>query len=651
MCGINGIISAEDNIKFKIIEMNSLLKHRGPDDEGYIAIDSESNNYLNLSGSDTVSSLSYLMPDIRSLSQLPGNVVMGHRRLAIIDLSEKGHQPMKDSEGKAWIVYNGEIYNYIELRYQLISLGYKFTTNTDTEVILNAYLHWGVDCLNKFNGMWAFAIWDTEKKYLFASRDRFGVKPFYYRFDQNSFIFSSEIKPLVIFDKELSINNDIIPFYILYGNRLNTAETYFKKIFSLQPSHYLIYNCGNLNIKRYYDIPVQPCHSSEPELKNKLKEILEDSVKIRFRSDAEVGTCLSGGFDSSSIVALSPSDLRLNTFSAVWDEPECDESFYIDLVNEKYGCISNKVKPSPEEFEKTFYEICFYQEIPSEGPGLYPQWYVMKSAQGKVKVLLDGQGGDEIFGGYFHSGAYLRSLLKDGSLHEIISNIKYYINFLNKEGIHSFTGWLFPKFYNRIVRMRKAGRNLILRKDILQSVDKDLLAFDAEPPDKFPSYLNNLSYHFITKLTLPTLLHYEDRSSMAHSIESREPFLDYRLVEFGVNLAPEFLCNLNDSRPLFRKSLSPYLPEEIVQRKDKLGFPTPFKNWTKTIIKNYITETFSSSDNRVFDYIDRDILGKNLSDHFDNKCDYSWEIWRLLSLSKFLEIYSRPDNLKSQLDD
>lgn len=640
MCGINGIISDDPEIKCKIQDMNWLLRHRGPDDEGYLVINSETGIYTELSGRDTIESLKSSFPNINSFYYSSANVILGHRRLSVIDLSDKGHQPMKDPEANIWIVYNGEIYNYIELRELLQSIGYKFHTNTDTEVILKSYLHWGTECLDKLNGMWAFAIWDNDKKILFASRDRFGVKPFYYRFHGDSFIFSSEIKPLVIFDIKSYLNELSIPFYILYGNRLNTHETYLKNIFSLQPSHYLIYCNNKLDIKRYYDIPYKAVEASELELTNRLMEILEDSIRIRYRSDVEVGTCLSGGFDSSAIVALSPEKEKLRTFSAVWDDEECDESVYIDLVNKRYSCLPEKIKPPIEEFEKTFYEICYYQEIPTEGPGLYPQWYVMKKAKDKVKVLLDGQGGDEVFGGYFQLGAYLRSLIKDRSYIKLIKNIPYLVKFLNMEGLHSFSGWLFPKFYNRIIRMRKAGRNLILKKDILNLIDENFLAFDAEPGNKFPNYLNNLSYHFITQLTLPSLLHYEDRSSMAHSIESREPFLDYRLVEFGLNLHPAHLCNGLVSRPLYRQSLSPYLPIEIVNRKDKLGYPTPFKKWSSTVLKNYITDTFSDQNNLIYDFIDREILYKNLNNHFTNQTDFSWEIWRLLSLSKFFEIFS-----------
>ena len=286
----------------------------------------------------------------------------------------------------------------------------------DTEVIINAYLYWGTDCLNRFNGMWAFALWDSTNGFLFLARDRFGIKPLYYTYEPDCFSFSSEIKPLIaLLGSRAEVNTGKIPFFILYGNRLSGNDTYIKQVSSLPASHYLILKNGKPKIYRYYNIPIEKKQSeNEIELQNKIIELLKDSIKLRFRSDVPVGTCLSGGFDSSSIVSLSNNLIHngLQTFSAVWKEKECDESKYIDLVNSSFNCIPNKVIPGAENFETVFSRISYHQEIPTEGPGLYPQWFVMEKAKGTVKVLLDGQGGDEVFGGYFSLGSYLRGLIK-----------------------------------------------------------------------------------------------------------------------------------------------------------------------------------------------------------------------------------------------
>jgi asparagine synthase (glutamine-hydrolysing) len=555
---------------------------------------------------------------------------------------------MQDSTGKLWITYNGELYNYIELRDELKSLGYVFKTESDTEVILNAYLCWGAECLNRFNGMWGFAIWDSRKNELFLARDRFGVKPLYYLHNENCFAFSSEIKPLVsLLNNPPGIIKNKIPFFILYGNRLNTPETYIKNIFSLQASHYLILKQNNAAVKKYYDISVNSTPAEEGLLKNRIVDVLTDSIKLRFRSDVPVGTCLSGGFDSSSIVSLSNrlNQKSLQTFSAVWEEKECDESRYIDIVNSKFNCIPNKVTPKADEFGKVFEQMSYYQEIPTEGPGLYPQWYVMAKAGKKVKVLLDGQGGDEVFGGYFLMGAYLRGMIRDKKIFKIISEFKYFTDFLSKNGIHSFSSWLFPKQYAKLARAKQNEKSDIISKSLLNSLPEEAMLIDLEPPKKFKSYINNLSYHFITNFTIPTLLHYEDRSSMAHSIESRVPFLDYRLVELGLNLSPHHLTHKGVSRPLFRKALAQYLPEEVVNRKDKLGYPVPFAKWTRTVLKDYISDTLLNRQSLIYDYLNSGTVSHNLENHFNGKIDYSWETWRLLSLEAFLKLYKDLDFL------
>ena len=643
MCGINGLITADDNLKRKIIKANELLKHRGPDDEGYVVIDTVRCTYEKFSGTDSSAAIKNKYPYISFKNNSSEDLILAHRRLAIIDLSEHGHCPMSNPDGSVWITFNGEIYNYLELRDELKTAGYRFSTNSDTEVIINSYLHWGTDCLNKFNGMWAFALWDRSKKRLFIARDRFGVKPLYYTNSENYFAFSSELKPLALYnDYNVNINRKKIPYYLIYGNRLNTDDTYIEGINSLKASHYLIYENGNVTIRQYYDIAKENhIEKSEKELKETLVNLLEDSIRLRFRSDVPVGTCLSGGFDSSSIVSLATDAGKnnLETFSAVWQEKSCDESFYIDIVNQKFSCSPNKVIPKEEDFGKVFNELCYYQEIPTEGPGLYPQWYVMKQASEKVKVLLDGQGGDEVFGGYFQMGAYLRGVLRDKNIFKIAAESPNFLKFFNKNGLHSFTSWLFPRQYGYMTRSKLSARFEIINTALLNEMEKDSLYFDVEPAKKFGSYLSSLSYHFIRNMTIPALLHYEDRSSMAHSIESRVPFLDYRLVEFGINLRSKYLSHKGVSRPLYRSAMKPYLPDEVVNRKDKLGFPVPFSEWTHNSLKSMIMDELTENNSALFDFVNRKKLVDNLELHFSGKKDYGWEIWRMLSLNNFLKLF------------
>lgn len=640
MCGIVGLLTNEIELKRKIPALNTLLKHRGPDDEGYTYISSTSGQLQEFSGDDSVREIKSSYNHISEVNPENFNIILAHRRLSIIDLSPRGHGPMCDQSQKIWITYNGEIYNYIELREELIAKGYAFKTNSDTEVIINSYLCWGEDCLKKFNGMWAFGIWDQNKQQLFIARDRFGVKPLYYACEPEYFIFASEIKPITALDPALTdVDESKIPFFILYGNRLNTKSTYYKRIYSLEPSEYLIVKNNKIKRNKYYDIPVTPKDKSKKQtLENKLLDLLTDSIRLRFRSDVPVGTCLSGGFDSSAIVSLSRQFRKseLNTFSAVWKESECDESKYIDIVNNSYKCTANKIIPSDTEFEKTFDELCYYQEIPTEGPGLYPQWYVMKCAKPKVKVLLDGQGGDEVFGGYFQDATHLRGLIKDRNVSKLIRNFWLFLKYLNLQGLHSFSSWLYPRFYGKFVRGMLSEQYNIIHPGLKNNLKGESIYYDAEPPHKYKSYINNLSYHFIRNVTIPTLLHYEDRSSMAHSIESRVPFLDYRLVEFGINLYNEYLVNSKISRPLYRDALKEFLPDEIVNRKDKLGYPVPFAKWTRTTLKEYVCDSLLNLNNPVYNYLNKHHIETKLTRHFNSMIDFSWEIWRILSLEKFL---------------
>jgi asparagine synthase (glutamine-hydrolysing) len=640
LCGINGILSNDPEIKSSILHLNKLVRHRGPDDEGYVCVDTQTGSWVSFSGEDSIEQIRSTLPDISFADFHNFNLVFGHRRLSIIDLSKRGHCPMSDENGKVWITYNGEIYNYIELRQELESFGFKFRTQSDTEVIIRAYQKWGEEAFTRFNGMWAFGLWDSVNGKLILSRDRFGVKPLYYMICKDYFAFSSEIKPLIYLRDEFTINEAKIPFFLLYGNRLNSEETYIDNIHSLRPSHYLVYNWGNLNIKRYYSAAVRKNDDrSEQQLGEELLNLFIDSVKLRFRSDVPVGTCLSGGFDSSSIAAISHliSPRKLNTFSAVWSQKECDESRYIDIVNTAFGCTANKIEPPAEEFEETFDKISYYQEIPTEGPGLYPQWYVMKKANGVVKVLLDGQGGDEVFGGYFSTGFYLKSLIADGNYGAALSNWKLALKYLSERGIHSFASSLFPHLYNKAVRGFLSDRHRMLNDSILSKLNKEKLYLDTAPPEIFDNYLNNLSYHYVTNLTVPALLHYEDRSSMAHSIESRVPFLDYRLVEFGLNLPARFLSEKNGTRPLYRRVFEKYLPAQITARKDKLGYPTPFAKWTRTSLKSMVSDVLLNGT-KLKPFINRQFVEKKLREHFENKIDFSWEIWRLLSFEKFLSL-------------
>ena len=493
MCGIFGIVSKKPVSNNILIKMNDLLIHRGPDDEGFLAYNTDSKIFCQCSGDNTIPDLKNKYTHIADTALSGFNLFLGHRRLSIIDLSENGHQPMSDSSGKVWISYNGEIYNYIELKEELIKSGYTFKSKSDTEVILNSYLKWGKDCVNRFNGMWAFAIWDSINNILFLSRDRFGVKPIYYTYSQDHFAFSSEIKPLLYFlNHNVTINEKEILNFILYANDKPVNGTYINEIPEIPASHNLIYSNKEISIEKYYEIPVNNI-ANNFNLEEQLVTILQDSIKLRFRSDVPVGTCLSGGFDSTSIVSLASNlfNGNISTFSAVWSDAKSDESKYIDIVNNKFKTKSYKIEPDVSNFRSDFEKIQYYQEIPTIGPGLIPQWYVMDLSKNHVKVLLNGQGGDELFGGYFKSYDYLLALLKSKKIFEFLKNFDLSKNILKQDGLRTYLSYIFPKsyyfLYNRLSQNKIVN---ILSKDYKQLYH--INHKESDKYNKFENYIKNL---------------------------------------------------------------------------------------------------------------------------------------------------------------
>src|ERR1035437_3951021 len=322
MCGIAGIFNTtgEPVDKNQLVKMTRIIRHRGPDDEGYLLVNTDQGINQHCKGSDTISTLQSTLPGIEA--GISANLAFGFRRLSIIDLSEKGHQPMSNSDGTNWIVFNGEIYNYLEIKEILSGLGHNFLTKSDTEVILKAYEQWGTDCLNYFNGMWSFALWDGPKKTLFCARDRFGVKPFYYYWNGNQFIFGSEVKQLLVPEINKTLDEQVIAKSFAISNFLeNSGGTYFKEVKTLPHSHYIMLRQGEFMLNRYYDLPIDKFESSRlpfSEACEAYEELFRDSVKLRMRSDVEVGSALSGGLDSSSTVMIASglTQKQFQTFSS-----------------------------------------------------------------------------------------------------------------------------------------------------------------------------------------------------------------------------------------------------------------------------------------------------------------------------------------------
>jgi asparagine synthase (glutamine-hydrolysing) len=626
VCGIIGIVSNKGLTSNIFKNALNKLKHRGPDDEGYLLYNGK--DILQCSGSDTVEPLKQQFIPIEEISNFKPFLFFGHRRLSIIDLSPAGHQPMKYNSDNLWIVYNGEIYNYKELRKELEKDGYKFKTNTDTEVILASYLKWGYECLNKFNGMWAFCIWDKRKNILFCARDRFGVKPFYYYFDGDSFAFASEIKALTDLPFINTVpNSEVIIPYLYFGLHDFGEQTFFHGVKQLLPGHFLIFDLDtkSIELNKYYEIKFNPELGEYDDKKAKdyseeFFNLFKDAVKLRLRSDVSVGTSLSGGLDSSSIVCMMSYLLKtepeyqrvtgkkIKSFTADFRNFQLSEKKYVDEILLHCDNIEGYFTyPNADMLEKDLNDLIYHQEEPFTSLSVYAQYCVMKLAQSHdVKVLLDGQGGDELLAGYVHKHVplFFANHISQGRILNLLKNKDFLnISYL----IRTFFIFL-PKTiqYNYLISVnthyfRPLPKNI---KDIL---------IDLVSKEYSRSSLNeNLIYEIKTGLL--KLLRYEDRNSMAFNIETRLPFLDYRVVEFLMNLPASYKIHNGYSKWLLRLSMDDILPKGIKMRKDKIGFAIPQKEFLENLSELFKKELLNDESilNFLKEYIDVNRI----------KCDY-----------------------------
>ena len=653
MCGIAGIYDLRGEVKpQQVREMTSTLRHRGPDDEGFFLMNTKKRNVLACGGADTPPCLN--LPRIENHFGKSFDLVLGFRRLSILDLSPAGHQPMGNEDGSLWILHNGEIYNYVEIRKELERMGHRFITQTDTEVILHAYEEWGTDCLKRFNGMWAFAILDLKKNKIFCARDRAGVKPFYYTFNGQRFVFASEIKALLALDEIAPQPNDqIVADYLFSGVIDHTQETFFKNIYQLRGGEYLLFEKNRVMVKSYWDIePKEVRLTKESDYVEQFYELLEDSIRLRLRSDVPVGTCLSGGLDSSSIVCLANKLMfdgqiidpklvgqRQKTFSSCFENHAYDERGFIKLVIDQTGADKNYVFPEAENLSKDLTKLIWHQEEPFGSTSIYAQWNVMKLAKElNVTVLLDGQGGDELLAGYIPAFYHLfASLLRRGHLGRFVKELN---EFRTKHGmrlpqlsIGMISALISPRGKFNLRRMTKNG---------IEWANKDFLRHYLRPftgSNKFKDTLNNYLYQAFRFVALPGLLHYEDRNSMAFSLEARLPFLDFRLVEYLFSLPPEQKIGKGVSKVVLRNAMKGILPEEVRNRKDKMGFATPEDIWFRTVLKNTINGIINSKSFSERGFFDMDKVKKAFDKHCEGKINISFMIWRWVNLEMWFKTF------------
>lgn len=536
MCGIAGVISTS------IIEHKNLealigpIKHRGPDGSG-IWINNEK------------------------------NVGFAHRRLSIIDLSDNGSQPFHSQSKEYTITYNGEIYNYIEIREILKKKGHQFRTFTDTEVILAAFKEYGYDCLNYFDGMFAFALWDNNKQELFCARDRFGEKPFFYYLNNNRFVFASEIKQFWSYGIDKVIDPEKLERFLLKSEVIDDnakEKTFYKNIISLKAAHFLIYKIGqNPNIKEYWNLKTVKInsHYNFHDASIKFLELLNKSIQYRLRSDVQVGSSLSGGLDSSAIVySINSKFLKLNQkqfiFSARFNNYEKDEGEYIDaLISELHDINRFDIFLNSDEFEKDIQQIIYHQDEPFQSASIFAQFKVMELVKkNNVTVLLDGQGADELLGGYETLYIeYLKQL------------------FYNRPDIYTSELTAYNKMHGSKYGMVDLKKN-----------DTPLFKLKREAKRLFNikqavsnTYFSNVLQQYICGAQLQQLLRYADRNAMAHSIETRLPFLNHELVEFCFTLPDQFKLKNGWPKFILRKVFDKKITDKIIWRKNKIGYETP----------------------------------------------------------------------------
>jgi asparagine synthase (glutamine-hydrolysing) len=597
MCGIAGILRFDGQVADarKARLMAEVLAHRGPDGQGVHG---------------------------------EGPVAFAHRRLSIIDLSERGSQPMFNEDRSLWLVQNGEIYNFLELRGELEAKGHAFRSSCDTEVILHAYEEEGERCVERFNGMWAFALWDARRRTLLLSRDRLGEKPLYFAIGPSELVFASEIKALLAIRPDLAEPSlPEIARFVSAGLTDTSEQTLFKNVRQLQPGHQLLAGPdGACQIRRYWSAPppedVEPISLKDAALR--LRELLDDSVRLRLRSDVPVGTCLSGGLDSSCLVAVESRQLGstpIHTFSSVFQEGEFSEGRYVDAVNSSFVTVPHRVTPSPD-FLAVLPRIVWHQEVPIPGPGIYPQWCVMGLAQGKVKVLLDGQGSDELLGGYFyfyadHFADLIRAAYRPSTAWQLLramgrvtrrSSVADLARFL-RAGIQRLSG-----------RPLDAGFKAGSYRDTLSpDLSHGASDFFAAHPSPGGGHTAVSLHREVTQTSLPILLHYEDRSAMAHGIETRVPYLDPRLVEFCMRLPGTLRIHAGVTKAPLREAMNAALPEPIARRTDKLGYPEPLTHWLRGEAYEKVAGILRSSTTRARGILATDAIERNLREHREGK--------------------------------
>lgn len=604
MCGIVGIVPFTEKAPERSVILNMMhsLKHRGPDDEALF------------------------------VSQ---HVAFGHVRLSIIDLSQDGRQPMVSEDGRLMIIYNGEIFNYIELK-KILSSEYRFRTRTDTEVLLNAYRKWGENCLEHLNGMFAFAIHDRDTNMTFLARDRFGIKPLYYYCDDRQFVFSSEITPIFhALSMKPEADEQTIYQYLIYNRTQQTEKSFFRRVRKLQHGHALRIENKKIHGWCWYDLAskVRPGRVDSKEF----LECIQSAVEIQLRSDVPVGACLSGGLDSSTIVSTIIKRFgitNISTFSAVYNRGDSgDESSFIDeykdVVRRMYF-----VQPSAQSLLSDLDHFIETMQEPVPSTSAYAEYKVFQLAKNHVKVILNGQGPDELLAGYYYMlGFYYKQLLREFRLPELLQEVIGDIqNHHSLEGSTAFIYFTLPHWLREKIEVYRRGYLSQYFYRSMRGVMSDPLKELFGSRTLSEACLNHFKYKFEHHLI------WTDRTSMRFSMESRFPYLDHRFVELALSLEPHQVVKNGVTKKILRSAIKGLVPEKIIQRQDKVGYETPEGNWFRTPrFREFIFDILRSRVFRERGYIDARRAEKLFIRHVNGQLNISAEIWKWIHLELWFQ--------------
>jgi asparagine synthase (glutamine-hydrolysing) len=626
MCGLIGAywqspsFEAEDRLKRGL----DVINHRGPDDQGLEII-----NIAN------------------------GLLLLAHRRLSIIDLSEGGHQPMQSPDGRYSIIFNGEIYNYRELRIELKNIGHRFNTSSDTEVLLNAWIEWGKSCLEKLIGMFSFVVFDRTTQELTCVRDAFGIKPLYYYLDEGSFCFASEVPALLeLFDSRPALNMQASYDYLVFGNYDKDSSTFYKGIEQLKPGYLLSVNLLSDSLSPRFDRWWSPSVEQTSTLSfldaaDKLRDMFLSNVRLHLRSDVPVGIALSGGIDSSAIacaVRHMEHDIPIHTFSYVARESQKNEESWADYINDFTGALSHKVDLSSFDLARDLDEMILAQGEPFRTTSIFAQFCVYKLAhENGVKVTLDGQGADELLAGYNgYSGARMHSLIEHRQFSRLLGFAR---NWGRWPGRNYLSGWV--DLGSRLIpdNARNIGWRLVGINpepdwlDVGRLKDEGVKTTNPGMENKEDEYQRRLTANlrYVIANRLPALLRHSDRNSMRWSVESRVPFLTVPMAEFLLSLPEEYLLSYTgETKSIFRAAMRGIVPDKVLDRRDKIGFRTPERHWLK-MLEPKVFKWLEYANNLSF--INYGCAVREVKQVLDGEKPFSYHAWRLINYCRWAQLH------------